>query len=238
MVRGVPLRKITWQHWNNAFATHQPVLYEIAQRCNRPIVEFGCGEGSTRMLHAICRRRGTNLLTLDSDRDWLARYSATLSSSGHEFRVVESWDRELDAIERQQWGLVFVDQGSWEARAQTVRRLADKADYVIVHDCDALADLELLGSKVRPILGPHDVGERDYGDVFRYWREFFPDAPWPYPVTGPPTLLGSNKHDVTGIAVDFSDHVPPLALQRAESAAHALVRSGRRATAALARARS
>jgi hypothetical protein len=225
----VPLRNITWQHWNNGFATHQPVLYEVAQRCNHPIVEFGCGEGSTRMLHAICRRRGTNLLTLDSDAHWLARYSRTLSSGGHEFRVVESWDEELDAIERKQWGLVFIDQGSWEARAQTARRLADNAEYVIVHDCDALPDLGLLGTKIRAILGPHDVGARDFGDVFRYWREFFPNAPWPYPPTGPPTLLASNKHDVSGISVDYSRHVPPLVLQRAERGAHALVRSCRRA---------
>jgi hypothetical protein len=224
IVRAVALRKITWQHWNEPFATHQPVLYEVAQRCSGPIVEFGCGEGSTRMLNSICGQRGIRLLTLESDADWLARYSARLGSDRHEFRLVESWTNELDEIERHQWGLVFIDQGSWEARAETARRLADNAEYIIVHDCDALPEFGLLGTKIRPIVGPHDVGMRDFGDVFKFWREFFPDPPWPYPPTGPPTLLASNQHDVTSISVDHAQHVPPVVFQRVERLAHAVAR--------------
>jgi hypothetical protein len=222
--RAVPLRKITWQHWNNPYATHQPVLYEIAQRCNGPVVEFGCGEGSTRLLHHVCAERGVALLTLDSEAEWLGRYSKTLASDLHEFRTVASWSDELAEIEQQHWGLAFIDQGSWEARAETARRLADKAEYVIVHDHDALADLGLLGSKIRPIAGPDDVGLRDFGEAFQSWREFFPNAPWPYPPTGPPTLLASNQHDVTDISVNYSQHVPPVVLQRVERLAHAVAR--------------
>ncbi|CAN5216969.1 hypothetical protein BH20ACT16_BH20ACT16_03250 [soil metagenome] len=220
----MPLRKITWQHWNNPYATHQPVSYAVAQRCNGPVVEFGCGEGSTRLLHSVCAERGVKLLTLDSDAEWLGRYSRALAGEQHEFRIVESWSDELAEIERHEWGLVFIDQGSWEARAETARRLAGKAEYLIVHDHDALSDLGLLGSKIRPIAGPHDLGSRDFGDIFSSWREFFPNAPWPYPPTGPPTLLASNRHDVTDISVNFSEHVPPVALQRAERLAHAVAR--------------
>jgi hypothetical protein len=220
----LPLRKITWQHWTNPYATHQPVLHDVAQLCSGPVVEFGCGEGSTRLLHHTCADRGIDLLTLDSDADWLARYSGTLASDRHEFRYVEDWSKELGTIERQQWGLVFIDQGSWEPRAETARRLADSAEYIIVHDSDVLVDMGLLGMEIRPILGPHDVGARDYRDVFRSWREFFPDPPWPYPPKGPATLLASNQHDVTSISVDFQQHIPPVVVQRAESFAHAVAR--------------
>jgi hypothetical protein len=235
----VPIRKFTWQHWNNAFATHQPVLYEIARRCQGPIVEFGCGEGSTRLLHHVCAQRGVRLLTLDSDAEWLDRYSNALSSDLHEFRVVEDWGDELAGTEREQWGLAFIDQGSWEARADTAKRLADKAEYLIVHDHDALPGMGLLGRSIRPIFGPHDVGERDFDDEFTYWREFFPDAPWPLPTTGPPTLLASNRRDVTAISVDYSEHVPPVALQRAERLAHTIARPCLRvASSAVSRYRS
>ena len=176
------------------------------------------------MLHHVCAQRGIRLLTLDSEAEWLGRYSDALASDLHEFRVVESWSDELDGIEREEWGLAFIDQGSWQARAETARRLADRAEYLIVHDHDALPGMGLLGRDIRPIVGPHDVGERDFGDDFAYWREFFPDAPWPLPTTGPPTLLASNKHDVTGISVDYSRNVPPVVVQRAERLAHAAAR--------------
>ena len=35
------------------------------------------------------------------------------------------------------------------------------------------------------------AGIYDFGDLFRYFRVYFPANPWPA-VTGPPTLLGSD----------------------------------------------
>jgi hypothetical protein len=40
----------------NPCATHQHVLYEMAVTTNGPIIEFGCGDTSTPMLHAICKK--------------------------------------------------------------------------------------------------------------------------------------------------------------------------------------
>jgi hypothetical protein len=205
-----------WSHWTNAFATHQPVLYEAATRVSKPVIEFGAGEGSTRMLHEICAERGLELVTLDSDAEWLDRYRTELTTPTHSFRLVEDWNAEIDEAEQRDWGLIFIDQGSWEARAETAKRLAHKADYLIVHDCDALPGMGLLGTQIRPVAGPQDTGQRDYGDVFSSWREFFPPEPWPLPQTGPPTLLASNRHDVTTLPIDYSRNAPPRILQRAE----------------------
>jgi hypothetical protein len=150
-------------------------------------------------------------LTLESDREWLGRYQAELESPLHRFRYVEDWLEELKAPlwDEQQWGLVFIDQSPWAARAATARRFNDKAEYVIVHDCDFLPEAGLLGTSVRPLLGAHDRGERRYDEVFRWWQEFFPPEPWPLEATGPPTLLASNVYDVTALRVDYAKYAPP-----------------------------
>jgi len=171
------------------------VIYEAARRCEGPIAEFGCGEGSTRLLHDIASARGLQLVSLDTDTAWLRRYSTRMASPMHEFRLVDDWRSELASARWEQpWGLVLVDQAPWEPRAETVLRVRDTAEYVVVHDCDYLAGNGLLGSSVRPLRGEHDIGERDWSDQFTSWQEFFPLEPWPGP-SGPPTLLASNRRD-------------------------------------------
>jgi hypothetical protein len=195
--------------FRNRFATHQPVLWTIANESTGPIAEFGCGHGSTPLLHGIAEARGVSLLTLDGSREWLDRFRPRFESPQHEFRVVDDWDAELgDPRWDEQRYLVFVDQGPFEARAATVARVRHSADYVVLHDSDYFPEHGLFGRAVRPLLGAHDRGERNYDDVFSSWREFFPPEPWPYSPTGPPTLLGSNRCDVARFEIDYDDFLP------------------------------
>ena len=36
-----------------------------------PVIEFGCGDGSTALLHEICKESGRILVSLDDDLKWL-----------------------------------------------------------------------------------------------------------------------------------------------------------------------
>jgi len=195
--------------FRNRFATHQPVLWTVASAATGPIAEFGCGNGSTPLLHGIAERLGVPLLTLDDNRDWLERFRPQFENPSHEFTIVQDWEAELA---RPRWDerryLVFVDQSSFEMRARTVDRFRRSADYVIVHDSDYFPEHGLFGRSIRPLLGPHDRGERNYDEAFSSWREFFPPEPWPFRPTGPPTLLGSNQHNVARFDIDYDDFLP------------------------------
>ena len=196
------------RHYNfrNDLFTHQPVLFTVAEQCDGPIAECGCGFGSTFFLHEIAERRGVKVVSLDSDANWFRRFSH-LASENHEFRFVEDWQAELQRPEwDDRWGLVLVDQTDWSDRVLTVERVRTNADYVILHDSSA-SPPHGLGHTLRPVNGPRDLGERDYDDAFSSWREFFPPEPWPN-VDGPPTLLASNRRDVNAFDVDYLRHLP------------------------------
>ena len=60
--------------FGNGFATHQVLLYEAVQRTTGPVIEFGCGEGSTVMLHEVCKDQNRRLVSVDNNPSWLSRY--------------------------------------------------------------------------------------------------------------------------------------------------------------------
>jgi hypothetical protein len=194
--------------WRNRMATHQPVLYAAVSATAGAIAEFGCGYVSTPMLHALATNQHRRLVTLESDAGWLERFRA-LESPLHELRLVADWETELARPEwDDEWSVVFVDNDPFPARAATVRRLRDRAELVVLHDCDYFPREGLFGKELAPLLGPRARGERDFGDMFASWRELFPPEPWPFAPTGPPTLLASNRRDVDAIPVDFERMLP------------------------------
>jgi hypothetical protein len=163
-------------NFRSGLTTHQPVLFAVAEACDGPIAECGCGDGSTRFLHEVAERRGIRLVSFETHAEWMARF-AELASAQHEFRLVDDWRSELKRPEwGERWGLVFVDQEHWVDRIPTIERVAATADYVVVHDSDASTN-HGIGRSIRPLNGPHDRGERDYSDVFSSWQEFFRPSP-------------------------------------------------------------
>ncbi|MBI9087014.1 MAG: hypothetical protein JEZ11_25695 [Desulfobacterales bacterium] len=193
-----------FSHRTNNFATHQPVLYSAVQRSKGPVAEFGCGYGSTPLLHKFCAEQGRPVVTFESNAEWIDKIRAEFASDTHWFIEVEDWETIVrhPIVQQTDWGLLFVDQAPFEARLWTVKALGDLPAYFVIHDCDYFPEHGLFGTAHRKLAGPHDTGIRTYDDVFSSYKEFFPLPPWPYAPTGPPTLLASNHFDCD-IDIDF-----------------------------------
>lgn len=195
----------------NTYATHQPILYEMAKKTTGPIIEFGCGDGSTAMLHNICREDQRLLISVDHDEEWLYKYSEKYLGDGffrdnsgwHQFILVpkhegnsllEDWILFLDESEflkTTPFSLCFVDQHPGPARTETIVRLKNLATYIILHDCDMFVCGE-LGKQIEPLDQEKQIpGIYDFSQTFLYSKVYFPPTPWAGH-TGPPTLLGSN----------------------------------------------
>lgn len=193
---------ITFSHRTDSYATHQPVLYEIALLTTGPIVEFGCGNGSTNLLHEICKRDKRLLVSLDDNLEWLTKFSEKYSSDSdwHQFVFVpgknpedmdnpQHWVEFLNNFEllRHDVGVCFIDQHPWLARFETIKFMKDKARYIIVHDCDYFPTVGLFGTIIYPNINNHH-GFFDFSDVFLNSEVYYPhENLW----IGPPTLVGS-----------------------------------------------
>lgn len=197
---------ITFSHRTHPYHTHQPVLYEMAMRTHGPIIEFGCGYGSTELLHEICKENKRLLISLDDNLEWLSIFKEKYStdSEWHQFIFVpgkpsaesasaEHWVEfmnHLDLLQKWHFDVCFIDQHPWQARIETINYMKDKARFLILHDCDYFPQEKLFGTTLIPTEN-NKPGIFDFSDVFRYFKVYFPPPPWPV-WTGPPTLLGSD----------------------------------------------
>ncbi|HLB52462.1 MAG: hypothetical protein A3E80_03080 [Chlamydiae bacterium RIFCSPHIGHO2_12_FULL_49_9] len=196
----------------DSYNTHQPILREIVNKTKGPIIEFGCGHGSTDLLHEICKKEGRLLVTLEDNLDWFTQFSNKYEGDGynkdnsgwHKFFFVPGknqkdnespahWTKFLDELELLKtvtFDVCFIDQSPWLARWETLKRMKTSTRYVIVHDCDYFPTNKIFGKTVVPIENKKP-GVFDFSDVFRSFKVYFPRQPWPGD-TGPPTLLGSD----------------------------------------------
>lgn len=119
-----------------AHATHQATLVEAMLKTRGPVLELGCGEFSTRILHAMCEHQGRKLLTLDNNAAWLAKYH-DLACEWHQLRLIADWQTEY--LGKTPFGLVFVDHAPAVARVPVVMRLirSELATTFVIHDAES-----------------------------------------------------------------------------------------------------
>lgn len=183
---------------NDPYATHAPYLIKLLSKIknfNLPILELGCGYGSTPILHSFCNENKIKLITLDNNSNWINKIKTEFPESEyHTYISVYDWSIELTKLTNQKYALVFIDQSPWEARTLSLNMFKSLSDYIIIHDSDYFPTNNIFGKVISPIINENFVGHRDYSDVFKYHKEYFPKkfaAP-----TGPPTLIGSEYYDV------------------------------------------
>lgn len=197
-----------FRHEEDAYFTHQPILMKALKLSEGDVLELGCGEGSTEMIHNYCTKHGRKVLTVEHDKNWLLKYQNKFQGNSHEYMLITDWYSFVDSMIGRKWGLIFIDQTSWEERAYSFTKLKNYTQFIVLHDCDYFPENNLLGRLVRPYLahGPNDRGERDWSGEVKYSKEFHPNKPMCWTgtkFTGPPTLLASNFHPCD-YAIDFS----------------------------------
>ncbi len=210
---------ITFSHRTDVYHTHQPVLYEMAMQTSGPIIEFGCGHGSTELLHEICKVNKRLLISLDDNLEWLNTFKEKYKSDSawHKFIFVpgkpsqdspsaEHWVefmQSCDLLQECNFDICFIDQSPWQGRVETLKFMKDKAKFFIVHDCDYFPREGLFGKTIIPIVG-NSPGVFDFSDVFRNFKVYFPIYPGPV-WFGPPTLVGTDFEEVLP-EIDFNDY--------------------------------
>lgn len=172
---------IIYQHKTNPYATHQPVLYECIKRSVAPghIVELGCGDGSTHLINEVCKELGKNAISIETDEKWFMKFTNFIEDH-HRFFLLKHWSEIISKLNELEIAVLFVDQGNWESRLDTIIRFND-IPLVILHDSDYF---------------PREFPGFSFDKHYKYVRTYMPLRPHPYH-TGPPTTLLSNSIDIT-----------------------------------------
>lgn len=125
------------------YGTHMPALVTTVAFTKGPVLEMGCGDFSTPLLHALCAKDQRFLLTVDTDKKWLG-YFLDLYSHWHQLwylPVYEDdwmknpkpylWDQIGNNVH---WSVVFIDHRPGERRVIDIQRLRNNTDIFVVHD--------------------------------------------------------------------------------------------------------
>ena len=119
-----------------------PLITAVAH-ISGPILELGCGDFSTPLLHAICSVNQRALLSADADKKWLCLF-LDLEMTWHKFIYIPVFENpknpranEWDQVGKDvHWSVVFIDHAPANRRAIDIQRLRTHTDIFIVHDTE------------------------------------------------------------------------------------------------------
>jgi hypothetical protein len=109
-------------NWNNHKMLLWPAL-EATKHLGLPVMELGCGDGSTLSLKKYCEDAGIEFLSYDFKKEWADKFGSIHDPDWS--RV--NWDM--------QYSVVLVDESPGEHRKVSIEKLKN-AKILIVHDSE------------------------------------------------------------------------------------------------------
>ena len=98
-----------------------------------PVMEFGCGMGSTRQLSELCKEQGRHLYSFDTEEQYLAMFKECESNMHSFHRIINNWHIAQDICPNP--SVMLIDHAPGERRIVDMKNYSDK-DFgiMVVHD--------------------------------------------------------------------------------------------------------
>ena len=132
-----------YTHWG----THLPILMKIIGITDGAVLELGMGMWSSPYLHWACFEKKRELVSCEANLEYLRMFKWFSHNDYHKMIAIKDWDKA--PIERP-WDVVLVDHDDIR-RSIEIKRLANYAKYIIVHDTDPKAALGYEYPKIWPL---------------------------------------------------------------------------------------
>jgi hypothetical protein len=129
------------------YSSHLPVLMKVMNMTYGPVLELGTGMYSTPYLHWACYPTRRRLLSIDSQSKYLDLMER-FRCDWHSLQLVNNWD---DANIAGHWDVVLVDHEPCGRRIQEIKRLANSALYIVVHDSELRRDKDYHYKEIYPL---------------------------------------------------------------------------------------
>lgn len=114
-------------NWNN----HRHLLWpslEATKHLKLPVIELGCGHGSTPFLIKYCEYNGLEFKAFDSSQEWAGKFNS---------EYVPDWNTA--EFYKKEYSVAFVDESPGENRKLSLRKL-HHVKVVVAHDTEPAAD--------------------------------------------------------------------------------------------------
>jgi len=126
--------------------SHLPIVMRLMAMTEGPVLELGMGLFSTPYLHWACYDSQRPLVSCENKKPFLDMFvfndkrEVGNDYTFHEIVFVENsdWDK-IDVTDRH-WSIVLIDHNPGPRRREEMKRVANNADYVVVHDTDEKND--------------------------------------------------------------------------------------------------
>jgi tetratricopeptide (TPR) repeat protein len=117
--------------YTDGWGTHLPLLAAVVAIANPgTVLECGCGPTSTPMLAELCKATNREFISLESEEAWI-----DTNSDICETLHVPRWAGFFDGINKYRtYAVAFIDNHPSEDRLVNLNALADKAEFIVVHD--------------------------------------------------------------------------------------------------------
>lgn len=112
------------------YGTHLPVLIKVMSLTQGDVLELGTGVFSTPYLHYACFLSKRNLVSYDNSKEW-ERWIDYYRGPYHKIMIVDDWNK---ANIEKPWDIALIDHSPSDRRIVDIRRLANFAKYIVVHD--------------------------------------------------------------------------------------------------------
>lgn len=113
-------------NWSNHRYLLWPAL-EATKHMRLPVLELGCGDGSTPYLQAYCKVNNLELFSYDYNKEWADKYNA----------IQSDWS-DLSIFSRE-YSVALVDESPGEHRKESIPLLTN-TKIIVCHDTEPPAD--------------------------------------------------------------------------------------------------
>lgn len=141
------------------YGTHLPALIQALRKTTGDVLEMGVGVFSTPYLHYQCILSNRKLVSYENFRNWaqfFIDYGYVCPS--HEINIVDDY---ADAKIEKEWGVALIDQTPDDRRIVDIKRLANYAKYIVIHDSNGRQDKIYHYSEIYPLFKYRTIWDRD-----------------------------------------------------------------------------
>lgn len=117
---------------DRGWSSHNFPLIKYVLKTSGPILELGTGLFSTPILHWLALENNRELISYENYEKYY-KLVRSFNKGNHKVIFVDDYDKA--EIERP-WDVVLIDNGPEARRIVDIKRVANYAKYIIVHDTE------------------------------------------------------------------------------------------------------